>query len=352
MRLPSNHFNRSLLILTVLSVGLFFACLVKITSKNTYAESEIVAQPSGNNYVTVFDQDKKLTFKTSASTVKEALKRAKIELGANDLVEPKLNTKIDADNFFINIYRAHPVILIDGATRRYLMVASFDPASIARAAKLDLYDGDRIELISSANFLEVGQASTYKITRNGGRTITQEEEIPFAEETKKDYTIGVGNTKELQVGELGRKTLVYQVSYQNGKEVKRELISETIVKQPVNRIVAVGANPIEMTPLTPGKGRNRYTINGVERQETFYDLPMASVMRHCGGNGTYTVRADGAKVDQNGLVIVAAHLGRYPRCSVVQTSLGQGKVYDTGGFAASNPEQFDLATDWSNRDGI
>ena len=32
-------------------------------------------------------------------------------------------------------------------------------------------------------------------------------------------------------------------------------------------------------------------------------------------------------------------------------SAGAGKVYDTGGFAASNPEQFDLATDWSNHDG-
>lgn len=27
------------------------------------------------------------------------------------------------------------------------------------------------------------------------------------------------------------------------------------------------------------------------------------------------------------------------------------KVYDTGGFAANNPEQFDIATDWSNRNG-
>ena len=73
-------------------------------------------------------------------------------------------------------------------------------------------------------------------------------------------------------------------------------------------------------------------------------------MRACGG-GSYSVRTDGAKVDQVGYVLVAANLSRYPRCSIVETSLGPGKVYDTGGFAARNPEQFDLATDWSNHNG-
>jgi hypothetical protein len=78
---------------------------------------------------------------------------------------------------------------------------------------------------------------------------------------------------------------------------------------------------------------------------------MSVVMRNCGQGGYYTVRADGAKIDRDGFVIIAANLSRYPRCSEVDTSLGRGKVYDTGGFAAKNPEQFDLATDWTNHDG-
>ena len=77
---------------------------------------------------------------------------------------------------------------------------------------------------------------------------------------------------------------------------------------------------------------------------------MGVVIRNCGTS--YSVRADGVKVDQDGYVLVAANLSRYPRCSVVETSLGAGKVYDTGGFAAGNPEQFDLATDWSDHNGI
>ena len=94
----------------------------------------------------------------------------------------------------------------------------------------------------------------------------------------------------------------------------------------------------------------------VERRETYYDLNMSRVManaaRICGVKNYYGVRSDGVKVDADGYVIVAANLDYYPRCSVVETSLGPGKVYDTGSFALTNPEQFDIATDWTRRDGV
>lgn len=103
--------------------------------------------------------------------------------------------------------------------------------------------------------------------------------------------------------------------------------------------------------LTAARGAQIYTdANGVAHRETYYDLPMIGVMRACGG-GDYTVRSDGAKIDKDGYVLVAANLGNYPRCSVVDTSLGLGKVYDTGGFAIRHPHGFDLATDWSNGNG-
>ena len=45
-------------------------------------------------------------------------------------------------------------------------------------------------------------------------------------------------------------------------------------------------------------------------------------------------------------VMVAANLSVHPRGSLVPTSLGTGIVCDTGGFAASNPNQLDIATSW------
>jgi hypothetical protein len=104
--------------------------------------------------------------------------------------------------------------------------------------------------------------------------------------------------------------------------------------------------------LTVSKGAQVFVdSDGVAHRETYYDLPMNSVIGACGAGGTYKIRSDGAKVDQNGYVLVAANLGSYPRCTVVETSLGPGKVYDTGGFAVVHPYGFDLATDWTNYNG-
>jgi hypothetical protein len=103
--------------------------------------------------------------------------------------------------------------------------------------------------------------------------------------------------------------------------------------------------------LTKNKGAQIYVDgSGVAHRETYYDLPMNIVIGACGGGG-YTIRADGAKVDKEGYILVAASLANYPKCTVVETSMGPGKVYDTGGFALRYPHGFDLATDWTNYDG-
>lgn len=87
---------------------------------------------------------------------------------------------------------------------------------------------------------------------------------------------------------------------------------------------------------------------GPTGKETYYNLPMdgvVSIMRSMGNQDPYWVREDGVKM-LGDYVMVAAHLGNFPRGSYVPTSLGMGIVCDTGGFAASNATQLDIATAW------
>lgn len=100
--------------------------------------------------------------------------------------------------------------------------------------------------------------------------------------------------------------------------------------------------------LTASSGVN-YNQNG--NKETYYNLEMSgvvSIMRSYGFTEEeypYWVREDGVKM-LGGYVMVAANLDVYPRGTTVYTSLGTGLVCDTGGFAASNPTQFDIAVSW------
>lgn len=85
-----------------------------------------------------------------------------------------------------------------------------------------------------------------------------------------------------------------------------------------------------------------------EQKETYYNLNMDQVVSNAqaaGIPGEYWVREDGVKM-YGDYVIVAANLDVHPRGSTVETSLGTGIVLDTGGFAAENPTQVDIATDW------
>ena len=358
-----NHkIDKAMLLATVFLVAFVFGTTVaKNTFVNTYAEGEdTVFEEQEEHFVTFYDDGQKLTVKTTARTVKEALDKAGYEITTGDKVEPAYDTKIDTNNFFINIYRARPAVVKVGSNEKYIMTASSGARAIVEDAGFVVYDGDEIQVVHNNNLLETGMAVVYEVKRNGGRTMTVESEIPFSERTVKDYNLAPGQREIKQYGEVGLKVSNYEVLYVDGEEVSRELVSENVVREPVERVIAVGASAIERRPLTAGMGVNIYTVSKadgsrVERKETYYDLPMGLVMKYAAGychvSPDYTVRADGVKVDAEGYVLVAANLSKYPRCSVVETSLGPGKVYDTGGFAAVNSEQFDLATDWTNKDG-
>ena len=227
-------------------VSLVVCSMMTFQYNKTFAEGDETAavfETDGPKYVTFFDGDEKLTVKTDAKTVREALSRAEIEISDGDIVEPGLDAEINADNYYINIHRGKPVIVRDGIHEKYFMTASTEPKTIAKEAGLTVYDGDEVKIVPNLDFLQAGVATVYEISRNGGRTITEEVEIPFTEETVKDVALEKGKSEVKQLGEVGRKKVYYEVQYVDNVEVSRELKSEEVVKEPVARVVAVGAKP-------------------------------------------------------------------------------------------------------------
>jgi len=93
------------------------------------------------------------------------------------------------------------------------------------------------------------------------------------------------------------------------------------------------------------------TCQGPSGKETYYNLNMSgvvSIMRNMGYDEEtypYWVRKDGVKMFGN-YVMVAANLSSRPKGTILETSLGTAIVVDTGGFAAYNPSQLDIAVSW------
>ena len=239
----SRKVDRALAAFAVVALMALLGVGFSMLSRNTYAsgeDNEEAIYDDGPRFVTFYDDGTKLTVRTEARTVGEALSRANIEIEKGDIVEPSRDAEINAENYYINIYRARPVIVSDGLIDKYLMTASYDAKQIAREAGVTIYDGDEVAPVVNTNFLEAGVANTYKVTRNGGRTITEEVEIPFTEETVRDVNLAYGSTEVRQLGEVGRKKVYYNVLYIDNQEVLREMTGEEVIIEPVPRITAVG----------------------------------------------------------------------------------------------------------------
>lgn len=237
------HTKARNIVSAIMFIILGLACATLFTRERAAVFADSTDSSGEAHFVTIYDGDTELTVKTTANTVAEVLERANIEVDVADLVEPALDTAVEGENYNVNVHRARPAVVIDGENKKYVMSASFDPKEVARDAGFVVYDGDEITQVMNNSFLETGVASTYKITRNGGRTVTEEEAIPYSVEEKRDITMAKGERELESAGEDGKITRVYQVNFENNVEVSRELVSETVTREPVPEVVRVGAKP-------------------------------------------------------------------------------------------------------------
>jgi len=70
--------------------------------------------------------------------------------------------------------------------------------------------------------------------------VTKTESIPFGENQEEDSNLEEGSSNTKQEGVDGEKEVVYKIKLVDRKEESREKISETITKEPVNKIVVIG----------------------------------------------------------------------------------------------------------------
>lgn len=97
--------------------------------------------------------------------------------------------------------------------------------------------GQKINLVSITPYLTVISKGVY----------TGTETIPFDVVSKTDYNVASGQTLVKQQGSDGSKTVTYSYVKENGKNLEKKIIEETITTNPVNQIVAKGPSRAPVT---------------------------------------------------------------------------------------------------------
>ena len=288
-----------------LVLGVLFLITAVVISVSGVTHAANNNTPQSGRLLTIHDRGTDTVVLSQSATVGDALKDAGITLDDKDAVEPAVTAKLIASDYQINIYRARPVIIVDGDTRIKVITPYQTADQIAKSAGMTLYDGDVTTLERTSDiiadgaglqliidratpfaFTLYGKTSTFRtqgqtvadmltekgielakddrvspklntiiteglavrIWREGKQTITVSESIKFEVEQIKDADRAVGYLSVTTPGVKGRRSVSYEITIQDGKEVRRTQIASITTKKPIKQVEVVGAKGEYTTP--------------------------------------------------------------------------------------------------------
>lgn len=195
---------------------------------------EVVWKPA-QKIVMVQDGKRKEVWST-ADTVDELLKDQDLSLKEQDKITPSKSTKLKA-NMEVAIDKAFSLKLVVGGDEKQVWSTSTTVADFLKQQGVKLNDLDRVEPELTE---KVEAENTVNVVRIEKVTDVVEEPVDFAVITKKDDSLSKGKEKIVKEGKDGLVSKKYEVIKENGKEVKRELLSEKVVNKKQDKVVTVG----------------------------------------------------------------------------------------------------------------
>ena len=197
----------------------------------------VAEEYTGHNVFAVnLDNSNKIELKTKKGTVREILIANDIPFGADDRVEPGLDTKVNGGET-ISIYKAHEITIVDGDTTTVRKTTYKKVEDILKELNITL--GEKDEVTPGLNS-EVATVDTIKIARTGKTTETKKEVIKFETKEEKDDSKYVDEKVTKVEGKNGEKEVTYNVVREKGKEVSREVASEKVITEATAKVVVVG----------------------------------------------------------------------------------------------------------------
>lgn len=275
-----------LAVLIVISLGTAW----QISSKTVIAQN--------TRLVTVYLDNKRQVIASDAETVEDVLKQADFTIKKEDKTEPMRSTELSGAEFTINVYRARPVTVVDGANSRTIITAERSPKKIANEASFTTKDEDQFAFVRSDDPYEIApgthmiikrsktitldlygkssQVNTHEVTvgefmkardlslekgdelnvseatriqegmtisiaQVGREVKTVEEEIPFPEEIIQDVNQLKTYQKINEPGKKGKKMVTYEFITKNGQPAGKVAIKEVVTLEPVKQVKTVGA---------------------------------------------------------------------------------------------------------------
>jgi uncharacterized protein YabE (DUF348 family) len=187
-------------------------------------------------HVVLDDDGYRVEIDTFDNTVNELLNRYEIVLGPGDEIEPGLDAALDKETH-IRITRAMAVTVKADGEKKVIHLTGGTVQKALDMAGVKLREDDIVNY--GLNEPLVPQA-VIEVTRMDQEIIIETEAIPYQVIAKQNESLDEGVDKVIQEGEQGELQRKILIVYRDGKEIERSLKEETVVKEPVDRIVEKG----------------------------------------------------------------------------------------------------------------
>jgi len=195
----------------------------------------------------------------------------------------ELPLAVDSEVLIVDAGDENPVTVTEPVTVNELL----------KAENIRLVPTDEVAITSDD---DVDAEVIIKITRIHQETRVTTKKIEFESTTKNDSSIYKGERKVVTKGKDGKKQLRHWVRVVDGEDVDKELVEETVLKKPVDEVIAVGTKERPAPkPKATSSGGGSSKGSATKKAKGSTDSLNWAALAQCESGGSATI------VSSNGL---------------------------------------------------
>ncbi|EAC8179470.1 DUF348 domain-containing protein [Listeria monocytogenes] len=282
--------------------------------------------------ITINDNGTKKDVWSTKANVADLLKDENITTRPQDVLNVALDTKLK-NGLEVNINRAIQLSLQNGAKKDTVWTTKTKVSDLLAEKNIKLDQDDRVSPAKDSNLKE---KMTVEVTYVNSKAEKKNEQVKFETVYKEDDSLNKGVEKVVQEGKNGKKVVEYKVTFENGKEKKRDVIKENVTSNKTDKVVVRGTKEkVVATPVS-----NVSTSSATSSSSSASSTPsggktykMESTAYSGGGTTAY-----GINLSANpGLKVIAVDPRIIPLGSKVWVEgYGEAIAGDTGGAIKGN----------------
>ncbi|HAA9661223.1 TPA_asm: hypothetical protein GIH59_13180 [Listeria monocytogenes] len=186
--------------------------------------------------ITINDNGTKKDVWSTKTNVADLLKDENITTRPQDVLNVALDTKLK-DGLKVNIDRAIQLSLQNGTKKDTVWTTKTKVSDLLAEKNIKLDQDDRVSPAKDSNLKE---KMTVEVTYVNSKAEKKNEQVKFETVYKEDDSLNKGVEKVVQEGKNGEKVVEYKVTFENGKEKKRDVIKENVTSNKTDKVVVRG----------------------------------------------------------------------------------------------------------------